>query len=279
VDAVQGDRRLTAIAGLLVLGIAAAAPASAAAAVQPVTAEYAAFAPAQVDALPGDGVAWTNTSPREHTVTSDDGTFPASDLPAGSRYAWTFTQVGAFAYHCSIHPSMTGEIDVRRVTLEPGPPAAIAPGTPVRLSGRTADPGQPVRVLRGDAVVSTASPAADGTWSATVRPTATESYRAMSGADSSETRVILVSGRHVRIRLTRRGVAVSVHPSVPGARIVLEQRLRERFGWWIVARRRLDFLSEASFRLHRRAPVRAVLVARDGWSPLATSPVLHPRSS
>jgi hypothetical protein len=136
-----------------------------------------------------------------------------------------------------------------------------------------------VRVLRGDAVVATATPSADGSWSATVRPSSTGPYRATSGADSSETRRILVSGRHLRIRLTRRGVAVEARPSDPGARIVLQQRLRERFGWWTVARTRLDFLSEASFRLHRRAPVRAVLVARDGWTRLATSRVLHPRRS
>jgi hypothetical protein len=100
----------------------------------------------------------------------------------------------------------------------------------------------------------------------------------MSGADASETRRILVSGRHVRVRLTRHGrVAVAVRPSLPGARIVLQQRLRERFGWWTVARKRLDFLSEASFRPRRRAPVRVVLVARDGWTPLATSRVVHLR--
>jgi plastocyanin len=263
-----------------VLGAAAVAPAArAAAAVQPVTAQFAAFSPVQVDALPGDTVAWTNASPREHTVTSDDGAFPSSDLPSGARYEWTFAQVGAFTYHCSIHPSMTGEIDVRRVTLDPVPPTAIPPRTPVELTGRTAEPALPVEVLRGDTVVATATPSQDGAWSATVRPNASGSYRAMSGPDASETRRILVSNRHVRIRLTRRGVAVSVRPSVPGARIVLQQRLRERFGWWTVSRKRLDFLSEASFRVRRRAPVRAVLVARDGWTPLATSRVLHPRSS
>jgi plastocyanin len=274
VDAGQGRRRLTPIAAVLALG-SAAAPAGAAAAVQPVTAQFAAFAPSQVDALPGDTVSWTNTSPREHTVASEDGGFTGGDLPAGGRYAWTFTQVGTFAYRCTIHPSMTGEIDVRRVTLGPVGDAPVVPRTPVALSGRTADPARPVRILRGDAVVASVTPSADGTWRATVRPAATGSYRAMSGADASEARRILVSDRRVRIRRTRRGVAVAVRPSEPGARIVLEQRLPERFGWWVVARKRLDFLSHASFRVTRRAPVRAVLVTRDDWTVLAQSRVLH----
>jgi plastocyanin len=274
VDAGQGRRRLTTAAGLVLLGLAAA-PSGAAAAVQPVTAQFAAFAPSQVDALPGDSVEWANASPREHTVASDDGGFAGGDLPAGGRYSWTFSQVGTFAYHCSIHPSMTGEIDVRRVTLDPVADTAVVPGTPVTLSGRTSDPTQPVRILRGDDVVTAVTPAAGGTWKATVRPSSTGSYRAMSGTDASETRRVLVSNRRVRIRRTRRGVAVTVRPSEPGARIVLQQRLRERFGWWVVARKRLDFLSEASFRLTRRAPVRAVLVTRDGWTVLAKSSVLR----
>jgi plastocyanin len=271
-DAGKGRRRL--IAGLIVLG-SAAAPSSAAAAVQSVNAQFAAFSPPQVDALPGDTVTWDNTSPREHTVTSDDGGFTGGDLPAGGRYAWTFTQVGAFAYHCSIHPSMTGEIDVRRVTLDPVPGVAVVPGTAVALSGRTADPAQPVRILRGDAVVTTVTPSADGAWSATVRPKATGSYRAMSGADASEIRRILVSDRHVHVRLTRSGrVAVAVRPSVPGARIILQQRLRERFGWWPERSARLDYVSSATFAVMRPARVRVILVDRDGWTALATSPTL-----
>jgi hypothetical protein len=88
---------------------------------------------------------------------------------------------------------------------------------------------------------------------------------------------VVVSNRHVRIRRTRHGVAVTVTPSDPYGRVLLEQRLRERFGWWPVARKRLDYVSEASFRPRRRAPVRAVLVDSDDWTPLAVSNVIRMR--
>ena len=103
---------------------------------------------------------------------------------------------------------------------------------------------------------------------------ATADVRAVSGADASQTRRLLVSERRVRLRATRRGVAVTVTPSVPYARIMLEADLHERFGWWPVARAKLDYLSQATFRVRRPARVRAVLVAKDGWTPLATSRVV-----
>ena len=257
---------------------AAAAPAGAAAAVvQPVSVQFAAYAPAQVDVLPGDTVEWSNVSPREHTVTATEF---ASDLPAGARFSWTFHRVGAYAYRCTIHPSMTGEVDVRRVTLEPLPATAVTPGDRVEFAGRTADPATPVRIERDTgggrfAVVASVTPRTSGDWSATVRVRSGGPYRAASGADASETRRLLVNTRRIHVHRTRRGVSVRVTPSDPDGRVVLEQRLRERFGWWPVARRRLDFLSHTSFRVRRRAPLRVVLVARDGWTPLATSPVLR----
>ena len=58
--------RALAVAGALAL---VAAPAGARAATQAVTVEFSAFAPSQIDALPGETVTWTNASQRTHTVT------------------------------------------------------------------------------------------------------------------------------------------------------------------------------------------------------------------
>jgi hypothetical protein len=66
-------------------------------------------------------------------------------------------------------------------------------------------------------------------------------------------------------------VAVEVTPSAPYARILVEVYRRERFGWWPIARRRLDYVSDASLRVAKGVRVRVVLVDRDGWTPLATS--------
>jgi hypothetical protein len=127
------------------------------------------------------------------------------------------------------------------------------------------------------ATVATATPTAAGDWSATITAGATADYRAASGGDVSEVRRVLVSDRRIKLRRTRHGIVVTVTPSDPYARVVLEARLRERFGWWPVARKRLDYLSQARFRLRRPARVRAVLVDRDGWTPLATSRALRIR--
>jgi hypothetical protein len=66
-----------------------------------------------------------------------------------------------------------------------------------------------------------------------------------------------------------------VLPADAGARVRLQLKLRERFGWFAVATKRLDYLSRASFRVRRAARARAVLVDRDGWTPLATSAVVR----
>lgn len=241
--------------------------------------QFAAFGPAQIDVLPGTNVVWQNVSERVHTVDADDGTFASEDLAGGSRYALRFDAVGPHGYHCAIHAGMTGEIDVRRVTLGPLPVAAVPAGDRVAFAGRTADPGMPVRIERTDGAavqtIATAAPAADGTWSVSAPATRTGDYRAASDAGASQSRRLLVSDRRVLVRATRRGVAVRVTPALPYARVVLQQERRERFGWWPERTTTLDYVSEAAFRVARPARVRVVLVDRDGWTALATSPVLR----
>ena len=255
------------------LTTAAAGAPAAAVADQQVSVQFDRFAPSVIDALPGEQVQWSNVSPRTHTVTGL--AFASGDLAPGARFAWPAGPSGAYPYHCTIHPEMVGEIDVRRVTLDPLPPAAVVAGAHVEVAGRTADPLTPVRIERdrgtGFGQVAVATPAANGDWHATVTASVTADYRAVTGADASEVRRLLVSNRHVTIRVVHGGVAVSVSPSDPSGRLLLEQRLREHFGWWPVARKRLDFVSEARFRVHRRARTRVVLVDRDGWTPIAIS--------
>jgi plastocyanin len=275
---IVGSRRTAALLSAAFAATAAAVP-PAAVADQQVSVQFAAFSPPVIDALPGEPVQWSNVSPRTHTVTGL--AFASGDLAPGATFGWTAGPPGAYAYHCTIHPQMVGEIDVRRVTLEPFPPAAVVAGARVEIAGRTADPLAPVRIERdrggGFAQVGVAMPAANGGWSATVTATATADYRAVSGADASEVRRLLVSNRHVRVRAVRGGVAVSVTPSDPSGRLLLEQRLKEHFGWWPVARKRLDFVSEARFKVHRRARTRVLLVDRDGWTPIAISRAVRAR--
>ena len=71
---------------------------------------------------------------------------------------------------------------------------------------------------------------------------------------------------------------MTVAPAFPGARVQLEVRRRSASAGGRVATRRLDYVSQAGFRLRGRARVRVVLVDRDGWTPLATSRALRLRS-
>jgi plastocyanin len=266
-------RSTGALAGALVL-LAAAAPA-APAATQSVGIQFLAFGPSLVDALPGDTIAWENVSPRAHTVVSDGGAFASGELAPGDRFSFAPVSVGAFPYHCSIHPSMTGEIDVRHVILGALPTGALAPGARVELTGRTDDPSQPVRIERDGAPAATATPSAGGDWRVTIRASRTGDYRAVTSSGASQSRRLLVNRRVVHVRATRTGVSVRVTPSDPGGRLLLQIRQRRHFGWWPLARKRLDFLSEARFRVPHGGRVRVRLVDRDAWTPLATSPVVR----
>ncbi len=72
-----------------------------------------AFAPATITVKAGDKVTWTNKDSTAHTVTSDDGRFASSGtLSQNQTYTVTFGTAGTFAYHCSIHPTMTGTVTV-----------------------------------------------------------------------------------------------------------------------------------------------------------------------
>lgn len=257
-------------------GLVLALPSVAAGPTSDVNVEFSDYRPDLLDVLPGETVSWTNVSSRTHTVTSDTGVFDSGNLVGGARFSVRFDTVGSYHYHCTIHPSIVGEVDVRRVTLGTLPPAAVPAGTKVELDGRAADATTPVvvqRSVQGAAfrTVATVTPAADGTWKATVPADATADYRAASGRDVSETRRLLVENRRVVVRPTRDGVEVTVAPSAPYSRFLVEVWLRERFGWWPVASGRVNYVSVADVKVKRPARVRVVLVDKDGWTPLVTS--------
>ena len=48
----------------------------------------------------------------EHTVVFDDGSFDSGPLEGLATVTFTFLEPGTYAYHCSIHPSMTGTVVV-----------------------------------------------------------------------------------------------------------------------------------------------------------------------
>jgi plastocyanin len=242
-----------------------------------VAVQFSAYGPSQLDVLPGQRVTWSNVSPRTHTVTSDTGLFDSGHLGPGNRFTFVFNQPGTYRYHCTIHSSIVGEVDVRRVILDDLPTAAVPAGERVEFSGITADPSSRVRIERRVAgarftTVAAVKAGADGSWRAEIPARETGDYRAAVGSSTSEVRRMIVGVRKVAVTATRTGLDVSVAPSAPYAPVLIEEYLRERFGWWPVARATLDYVSEAQIRVRNRpVRVRVVLVDRDGWTPIATS--------
>jgi plastocyanin len=271
-------KRVVALA-LLMLAVPAAS--TAAPATQQVNVEYQAFGPNQLDVLPGETVQWSNVSERTHTVTADDGSFDSGDLAGGDTFSLRFDSPAAIPYHCTKHAGMVGEVDVRPVILGLLPALAVPAGDPVEFDGRTSDPSEPVEIQRSTGgaftTIARVTAASDGSWKTSLPAQATGDYRAAVTGGVSGTRHLTVSDRKVIVRATRRGIAVAVTPPLPYARIVVQQRLRERFGWWPVRSTRLDYVSRASIRLPTKVRVRVALVANDGWTALATSAVVRAR--
>ncbi len=77
-----------------------------------ILADYS-FTPSQLIIGVGDTVVWTNNAPTGHTVTSDNGNeLNSPTIASGRTYSHTFNTAGTYNYHCSIHPSMIGQIIV-----------------------------------------------------------------------------------------------------------------------------------------------------------------------
>lgn len=71
-----------------------------------------AFSPSNLSVKVGQTVTWTNSDGYAHTVVSDDGTINSGNLDTGKTFSSSFSKTGTYAYHCSIHPYMTGTITV-----------------------------------------------------------------------------------------------------------------------------------------------------------------------
>ncbi len=72
-----------------------------------------AFSPATLTVSKGATVTWQNNDPVTHTATANSGAWNTGNISSGGSGTVTFSSSGTFAYHCSIHPMMTGTIVVQ----------------------------------------------------------------------------------------------------------------------------------------------------------------------
>ena len=241
------------------------------------------YSPARVDVLAGDPVDWSNVSSRNHTVTEDNGAYDSGVMYPGDAYEHVFSSAGTFTYHCRLHPYIRGEVDVYDLLLQtPASPAQA--NQPYPLHGRAALPaGSAVSIQFDDGSgsgwhdVAEATVGDDGSFVGEVAPATSGNYRAVAGDQTSPAVQLLVLDRSISARVVHGRVIATVTPPSPGATVVLQLHLRERFGWWPVAQHRVDKSSRTAFTPHigRRVAARVVLTLPDGATSLATSPTLR----
>jgi plastocyanin len=70
------------------------------------------FSAANVTIATGGKIIWLNQGQAPHDATADDGSFETGTIEPGKLKSETFKEPGTYSYICTIHPQMTGTIEV-----------------------------------------------------------------------------------------------------------------------------------------------------------------------
>ena len=233
-----------------------------------------AFTPARVTALEGDSLDWRNNDLMVHNVSASGGAIFSGSLSRGERFVHRFSDAGAYPYLCTIHPFMTGQVDVHPALLEAAAGSVVA-GQAVELHGRAPAGGavtieQRVGGASGFTPVAGMQADSAGRFQGTVRPQATTAYRAVGPRGASPAVTVTVAS-HLSVSLTarRRGRFTLVRVTARGAggaTATLQLYSRERFTWLDRRRGRLDAHGRRTFRVRAglRYHARVVVSGADG---------------
>ena len=190
---------------------------------------------------------------------------------------------------CTLHPFMSGNLDVLAATLTATPDSPLA-GEPITLAGRapagTAQVAVEQSVAGGDwTALGSVAPAGDGRFRATAPAVIGASYRVVAPAGASRAVVPRVQARvdvHVTVKRKRRHTSVRVHtmPAAKRFNVTLELYSRWRFRWRAQRHAALDARGGAGFRLLAgRRTLARVALSRGGHAPvLARSGVVSLRT-
>ena len=77
--------------------------------------DHFSFAPARAAIAVGTTVTWSNRDDAPHNIVSTERRFKSPVLDTGEQFSYRFEQPGTYKYFCSLHPRMTGEIEVGRL--------------------------------------------------------------------------------------------------------------------------------------------------------------------
>ena len=237
------------------------------------------FAPGRIQVLLGDTVVWRNGDGTNHTVTSDDDLFDSGFIAPGLTFARAFTTTGTFAYHCTIHKTMRGEVVVVPVALS-APAEPVVSGGRIVLQGFAPSGTAHVAVQRlgaGARVVGRVVPAGDGSFTLSLRVFTPADFNAAARGRVSPHVHVAVEPK-VMVRRSGGTVSVRARPGRPGAHAVLQRYVRELFDWRDVTERRLDGASKATLTLPKQAGrFRVVVRGGDGWADGASPTVVVKR--
>ncbi|MGH8976191.1 MAG: cupredoxin domain-containing protein [Acidimicrobiia bacterium] len=167
-------------AALLAIGLVLAVlgpVGAAAAATATVDVEDYGFRPGQVRIEAGDRVRWSNGAKQVHTVTADDPAgenFDSGRLGEGEEYTHTFPDAGTFAYHCEIHDSMKGVVQVGEPTTTTTSSTTTSSTTTTSTTTTTTGPAPTTTTTTQPAPTTTTAP----------RPATTVTTRAPASAES-----------------------------------------------------------------------------------------------
>jgi plastocyanin len=275
---------------LLAVLAALGAPAAASAESTTISMPGKLFDPARATVVAGDLVVFRNNDFVTHDVRIGGGAFDSGPMARFTTWSQRIDQPGGYPFVCTLHPFMSGNVDVVAATLAAAPDGVLA-GEPLTLSGRA--PGGTAwvgveRSLAGGEWTATgagAAPAADGTFAATVPAAEGATYRVTTPAGTSPAVTPRVTARvdvRLHVRRTRRHVAVHVHtePATTGFIATLELYSRWRYRWRSQRSVALDSHGDAAFRLpaSRRSFARVALRRRPSGPALVRSGVVNLRN-
>lgn len=263
-----------------------AAPAAAHADALTITMPGKFFDPPRSVAVAGDTVTWRNIDLVTHDVRVAGGLFDSGPITRATSWTETFGTPGAYPFICTLHPFMSGNLDVVAATLSAAPDGVLA-GEPLTLSGR-APAGTPalgvVRTL-GDgstATVASTTPAADGTYSVKTPAVEGASYRISTPVGDSPGVTPAVTARldaHLMVAHRKRRTVVMLHtmPAAGGWRATLELYARWHYRWRPYKAVALggDGMAEFSVPRSRRTFARVALRRAKGGPVLVHSGVIR----
>jgi plastocyanin len=70
------------------------------------------FSPDPLNVKVGETITITNNDSTDHTFTDDGGVFDTGHIAPAASKTVTIAKAGTYSYHCNIHPSMKGVIEV-----------------------------------------------------------------------------------------------------------------------------------------------------------------------